>query len=70
MAHVEHSVNTSSESKTKNFSREFCFLKTHFLIPKVSKESKIHIKKRQCHMIWHTYLGQIMNEGKKINESD
>lgn len=65
MAHVEHSVSIlPQKARPKIFLREFCFLKTHILIPKVSKESKIHIKERQCHMIWHTYLGQIMNEGE------
>ena len=52
------------KARPKIFLREFCFLKTHFLFPKVVKGSKIHIKERQCHMFWHKYLGQIMNGGE------
>ena len=52
------------KARSKIFLREFYFLKTHFLIPKVVKGSKIHIKEKQRHIIWHTYLGQIMNEGE------
>ena len=52
--------------------RGFYFLKTHYLTPavtKIVKGSKIHIKERRCHMIWHTYLGELMNE-RKMNKDD